>query len=291
MNERTVSSQSHVVTDTEAGQRLDALLAALAPDLGLRGRRRLAETGRATVDGHAAKPGYRPRAGQVIALALLPVTPLPPGLDVVAGNERFAALPKPAGLDSTRLAGGDHPSVEDFLPELLPGAVLVNRLDAPTSGLLLAARTPEAAADYRRLEDEGKVTKTYLAVVHGRFDHPLTIARALDTTNRRKTAVLPADSPDPLRTTNVTPLAYDATRDLTLVEAVIHKGARHQIRAHLAAAGHPILGDGLYGPKDAVTTRLHLHHARIELPGFEAEAPVADAAWDARLGRAGGAAP
>ena len=286
----SASPAAHLVTPDEAGRRLDVLLAALAPDLGLRGRRRLIETGRVTVDGQIRKPGYRPLPGQAIAFEALPAPTCPPALRLVARTSRYAALAKPAGLSSVHLAGGDLPSVEDFLPGLLPGAVLVNRLDAATSGLLLAALDSEAAADYRRLEDSGQVHKTYLAVVHGRLPAPLAIARSLDTARRRKTAVLPADSSDLLRATAVRPLSYEPERDLTLVEAVIRKGARHQIRAHLAASGHPILGDALYGPPDASTGRLHLHHARIELPGFTAEAPVEGDGWDS-LRQAGGVAP
>lgn len=240
---------------------------------------------------------------------------------VLAEADGLVALYKPGGLHSAAIAGSVAPSVEARLPVLLdkePGYAgfprLLNRLDGPTSGILLAARTPQAAQRFHAAEDSGRVAKTYLALVHGILEHPVTMRRALDTANRATTRVLPDDTPDPLRHTEVTPLhemdemdAMGAARmdgqnatagtvlpntPCTLVRCVIRKGARHQIRAHLAALGHPIVGDARYGecadvegnfpaaPLPATqpagthaAPTLFLHHARTELPGFRAACP------------------
>lgn len=253
---------------------------------------------------------------------------------VLAEADGLVALYKPGGLHSAAIAGSAAPNVEAMLPALLhlpdlPGADgatgfprLLNRLDGPTSGILLAARTPQAANLFHAAENSGQATKAYLALVHGVLAQPVTVRRALDTANRATTRVLPQDTSDPLRHTGVMPLgimqatdmhtaapypftlAGDARQDsaptsastlgasCTLVRCVIRKGARHQIRAHLAAVGHPIVGDTRYGTPDGTGTTAHmpphmppdaprtarplapatlfLHHARIELQGFRA---------------------
>lgn len=153
--------------------------------------------------------------------------------------------------------------------------LLLSRLDAPTSGLVPAAFTPGAAEEFRALEAAGSVDKYYLAVVHGTLDRPFCVKNLLDTDNRKTTRTLPEENPDPTRHTAVFPLPVEylnlpvPAQGLTLVAAHIRRGARHQIRAHLAQAGFPILGDPLYGNGgDALP--LHLHHARIVFPGFTA---------------------
>lgn len=191
-------------------------------------------------------------------------------VEIVAENEMFAALRKPGGLHSAAIAGRLGDCVERRLPGLFPGrfSELLNRLDGPTSGLLLVGLQPDAGACFRELEDAGKVRKFYLAMVHGSVLEPFTVTNALDTANRAVTKVL-EDAAEPLRHTLVEPLGMFPGRPFTLVRAEIRKGARHQIRVHLAHAGHPILGDAVYGrgePGDI----LHLHHCRLVMPGFKA---------------------
>lgn len=247
--------------------------------------------------------------------ALLPALLGESALADRAGRAGLAGEPELADLADLAASDASRP---------MPGAEgatgfprLLNRLDGPTSGILLAARTPQAADLFHAAENSGQATKTYLALVHGVLHGPATMRRALDTANRATTRVLPQDTPDTLRHTGVTPLGVmqaeeraEGTSDVgdtarhdtampvapgtpcTLVRCVIRKGARHQIRAHLAALGHPIVGDTRYGtpdgtgttapmpppmPPDAPRTAcplapatLFLHHARIELPGFRA---------------------
>ena len=121
-----------IIEDSLAGERLDRALAALAPELGLRGRRRLIEGGRVHVEGRPAPAGLKLRAGQ--RLTLLPETSSvggaldgataaegaqssveradPPLVPVIARTPGYAALNKPAGLHSAALAGGGGASVE-----------------------------------------------------------------------------------------------------------------------------------------------------------------------------------
>ena len=238
------------------------------------------------------------------------LTDLCAALRLVAANHDFAALHKPAGLHSAIVAGGRAPSLEALLPEewkrlwrdyarqsATPGdapspPLPLTRLDAATSGIVLAAMIFDAAERFRLVERRGQALKTYFAVVQGRLLRPLELRNRLLTNNRKLTLVMDEDDPDNTRHTLVTPLRETgeiptgepigergnrtsdetALREATLVRVRIRRGARHQIRAHLAAAGFPLVGEWLYpSPRaDKPGARLYLHHARVELPGFSA---------------------
>lgn len=268
------------------GFRLDRVLELIVPEMGLRGRKRLWETHKVLVDGRARPKGFRVQAGQVVELDPYGVENGNsdsvadwPGLRVVGQKTGVvAALFKPAGLPAVALAGRSGPSVEGFLPAFWPAgeAELVNRLDTPTSGLVLVALSSEFAAKYRRLEDGGVVQKGYFALVSPRLGHPVTIGNRIDAADRTVVRVL-EETGEQLRRTDVEPLSYIADRNATLVKAVIYKGARHQIRAHLAHAGHPITGDDKYGGTKA--DRLYLHHARVDMPEFSFKAPPPWPEW------------
>ena len=176
--------------------------------------------------------------------------------------------------------GGPCPG-QDPSSEALPSAppILLSRLDAATSGLVAAAFTAEAEKRFRDLESAGKVDKYYLALVHGIVPGPLRVTNALDTDSRKKTRVLAQNSPDPARHSEIFPLSeqgnvakVDFHNKTTFVAVHIKRGARHQIRAHLAHAGFPLVGDVLYG-SDEVKTPFLLHHTRLLLPGFSAFYP------------------
>lgn len=266
-------SKEYTITPGADGYRLDKALHAFMPDTGLRLRRRLCDDGRVLVDGEARKPGYKVRTGQQVEIVggLSVTTPESLGLKPIVRSGIFASVSKPGGVHSAAIAGRDEPSVEAVLGQLYPGRepILLNRLDNPTSGLLLVGLEKEARDLYRKYESQGRIMKFYLARVAGRLDGTVIVRSMLDTDDRKKTRVLDRDAMDDCRWTFVTSLAHDHEQDVTLVRCLILKGARHQIRAHLASIGHPIIGDRLYGEGEG--DMLFLHHYRIELPGFSAE--------------------
>ncbi len=242
------------------------------------------------VQGVARAKGFRVRAGQLVEVRPLGPSPdgpaaAPSGLFVVARGADFAALHKPAGMHSALVAGRtqvESPPAERFLETFWPGggARLLNRLDFLTSGLLLIGFSEEAEARFRELEAQGLVEKRYLAVVQGGLARETTIARALDTAKRKRVRALGHDDADPARRTLVRPLAHDAAGEQTLVLATLFRGARRQIRAHLAALGHPIVGDPEQEPlRDDTPGRLMLHCLAVRLPGFEASRTPLDQAW------------
>jgi len=254
----------------DAGQRLDRFLSRQT-GLSLRAARRLAEAGSVRVDAHPRPAGYKLCAGRTVTIAITPSVRSTEDVlsSLVAATADYAAFFKPAGLNTAALAGVSGPSLEALLPRLCPerSVILLNRLDRDTSGLVLGAFAAAAAARFRALESQGLVDKRYLAVVIGEMPAPMTLKWALDTAHRAKVKVLGMRTPDALRWTVARPLAYACGS--TLVEARIAKGARHQIRAHLAHAGFPISGDALYGA-DHAGTGLKLHHRQVTFPGFRA---------------------
>ena len=260
-------------------------------DLGLRARRRLCDRSLVLVNGKPGIPGLKLRAGQEII-----ILPDPEGATIpedapslVYKDGGIAALYKPAGMHTAALAGSLSPSLETLLGDLLPSeeegyaSRLLNRLDAPTSGLVLASCTDGGERRWYRAERIGNTDKLYLALIEGQPLYDFTVARRLATDTRNKTRVRHTDDPDPVRHTDVTLLAPLTAGDvpglvesddpdalLMLVGCRIRKGARHQIRAHLAAAGHPLAGDSLYGAELPCPSGFLLHHGRVSFPDFQA---------------------
>lgn len=243
--------------------RLDKALAQ-EMGLGLRRCRDLIDQGLVMVDGRPWRKGDLVGPGQRIVVEVLPgpVAPACPEVGIVTRDGRFAALNKPGGLHTV---AGKGPCLEALLPALgLDGWRLVNRLDGLTSGLVLAVRRVEDEVLYKAWQDQGLVVKWYLALVHGCCRAMDLHGRILDT--RRTVVRVTADEDIPLRWTRVFPVCAVGPDTLVLVR--IFKGRRHQIRAHLAHAGYPILGDPVYGVNEE--GGLFLHHWRFDMPEFSA---------------------
>ncbi len=284
----SLPSHTAIIPAAAHNTRLDAALALLRPSTGIRGRRRVWKYHTVTVNGVSRPPGYCVAAGDRIAIisAKQPYTsPIQPRhVTVLHTTTHFAALYKPAGLHSATMAASPHLSAEDMLHSLLcPGhtihtPILVNRLDHATSGILVVALHSEAAGLFRQQEDAGHIKKLYLAITEGAMSAPLLCPWVLDTTNRAVTKVLPHVADDPIRHTSVLPLRGislpypEGPHTATLVLAEIAKGARHQIRAHLAHAGHPIVGDAIYG-NSTPDGRMYLHHFCFEMTDFSCTCP------------------
>lgn len=278
-----------------AGARLDRALAGLVPE-GLRGRRRRIGEGGVMLNGAPCRePARRVKPGDVLALARrdAPENSAEARLLGRGGDSIF--LFKGAGLPSAALAGKDGDSLEARLPGLCapvlqPGESpqLLQRLDCGTSGIVCAALDEKAARAFREAEAAGLCEKRYLALLTGALAAPVTARQRLDVRNRRTTRVLDAEA-GPLRHTEFLPLhvwegeacgslcarldAAGSPGPLTLGACRIRLGARHQIRAHAAALGHPLLGDTQYGcpaqaaAASAAAPRFFLHHGLLAWPG------------------------
>ncbi len=299
-----------VVSLAEGGRRLDHILIHLLPELGLRGRRRLCGEGLVLVTGRPGHGAYKVRPGDVLRLAATDGVPdaSGPSVRLVGRGEHLAALDKPAGLHTEALAGKSGDSLQARLDELLPRGNewprLLNRLDFPTSGLVAVALDGEGTELWRRAQEDGLTEKRYLALLEGELTEERLMRQRLVLKGRKRVLVELADHADFRRHTLLRPLATLNARELadileateggvwhgagtapqraTLAACRIVKGARHQIRAHAAAAGFPLWGDRRYGAawlcvleredegkRPAPHTeneRFYLHHGRLSLP-------------------------
>jgi 23S rRNA pseudouridine1911/1915/1917 synthase len=260
-----------IVGADRAGERLDVFLAA---HVGSRAAaQKLIEAGAVRVDGQPRAKRRPVAAGETVTvreLAPAPVPDVPPAQFAVAyEDEHVLVVDKPAGVvvhpgaghaQGTlvqalhgRVAGGEDPE--------RPG--VVHRLDRDTSGLLVLART-EAA--YEALHDAIKareVVREYLALVDGR---PAARAGTIDAPlgrDRRNRMRMSPDTDEPREAVT----HFEAERNLphsTLLRVRLETGRTHQIRAHLKAIGHPVLGDPEYGiPRRYGLPRQFLHAVRL----------------------------
>ena len=300
-----------------SGKRLDAVLGALFPGMGVRGRRRLVERGSVLLNGRRAKPGQAVRTGDLVEAvgeqsnrsAQMNQPCGIPQARLLGVKGDFCFFAKPAMLHTVRVAGSREPSLEDQVPSLLAacrkGAVegsaqyayppvrLLQRLDFETSGIVAGALCAEAEASFRKLEREGRVSKRYVCLVEGNLQDEAAVSSRLASDGRGGVRALNEDDPDPVRATRFYPLcrleppdlpvSVQGVDTLTLAGAVIRRGARHQIRAHAASLGHPLVGDSLYGAKGclvskagAISPRFLLHHGRLVFGSVCAEL---DPAW------------
>jgi 23S rRNA pseudouridine1911/1915/1917 synthase len=261
--------------------RLDAFVAEAVNGLSRRRTQQLIEDGRITVNCRPARKGRTLRDGDTVEIwdAVEPgwTAASSPEIDLCLIHEdaHLIVVDKPSGIPTIPLAADEGGTLAGGIvarfPECArlgrsPGdAGLIQRLDRETSGLVLAARSRVAFEALIDLQERGAIEKTYLALTRGRAaDLPASVDVPLGPAGRRRAKV----RRDPAGRPAHTALAAADERDgWLLVEVAIHRGARHQIRAHLAHAGFPIAGDALYdGPAVQGLERLFLHATRLRLP-------------------------
>ena len=261
-----------------AGTRLDVFL---AEHVGSRASaQKLIETGRVTVDGRRLAKRYALAGGETILVQDAPAQSerpsSPPAPYAVAySDDDLMVIDKPAGVvvhpgggraDGTlaqalagQIAGGDDP--------VRPG--IVHRLDRDTSGLLVVARHEEAHAALKALIGARLVLREYTALVEGR---PTARAGTIDAPlgrDRHHRTRVSTDSDEPRAAIT----HFEVERALptsTLLRVRLETGRTHQIRAHLLAIGHRVLGDPDYGVPGAFGLErqfLHAHRLAFDHPG------------------------
>ncbi len=287
--------QNIEVAEADDGIRLDRWFKRHYPALKHGRLEKLLRKGQVRVDGGRAKAGARLEAGQTIRVPPLDnedtraPAPRPRISDedrdfihslVMFENKDFIALNKPPGLavqggtkttrhvdgllEGLRSEGGERPK-------------LVHRLDKDTSGVLVLAKSAKSAAALARAFQGRDVEKIYWCLTAG-VPHPLrgTIDLLLAKRHAGKGGeqMVPAERGDDDAQKAITHYAVveNTGKKAAWVAAMPVTGRTHQIRAHLAALGTPIVGDGKYGGETAflggnISKKLHLHARRLILPG------------------------
>jgi 23S rRNA pseudouridine1911/1915/1917 synthase len=273
------------------GSRLDRFL---AEPLGSRARaQRLIDGGRVSVDGRPRPKRHQLRGGELIEVAenepparVSAAEPVP--FRIAYEDDRLLVIDKPAGLVVHPARGNRTGTLAQALAGVAAGgeqpsrAGIVHRLDRDTSGLLVVAKDDESHRALKALLAARRIRRQYLALVDG---HPEARSGTIEAPigrHRRDPLLMSieSDSPRDART------HFELERLLpaaTLLRVTLDTGRTHQIRVHMAAIGHPVLGDRQYGGRLAYgLTRQFLHAARLSFPhpatGLEVdvESPLPD---------------
>jgi len=253
------SPLTFLVTDDEAGERLDSFLAARVENWSRARLQRLIEDADVLVNGHSVKSSYktRPQDEIEIELTLLPATTFAPEeipIEIVHEDDDLVVVNKPAGMVVHPAAGSPSGTLANALAfhfrelsasagPVRPG--IIHRLDKGTSGLLVVAKTEVA---HENLSDQFRareIFKSYVALVHGQMERKRgqveqPIAR--DPRNRIRMAVVAGGRP-----ALSLYVVREAFQRFSRLDVELKTGRTHQIRVHLASIRHPVVGDTVYG--------------------------------------------
>ena len=250
------------VQPDEAGQRLDRYLVSMLQDISRTTVQQLISDGMVLINGQLSKPGYALRSGDEVRV--LTTTPASrPGnikpnklpLDIVYEDSDLLVVNKAAGV-VVHPAPGHHedtlvnallayyPDLKEVGAELRPG--IVHRLDKDTSGLMIIAKNARTQAALVEQMKRHQVVKRYLALVEGNvaldqgsIDAPI----GRDVRHRQQMAITTVGSRE--ARTHFRVLERFSRHTLLLLQ--LETGRTHQIRVHLKAIGHPVVGDPVYG--------------------------------------------
>jgi tRNA pseudouridine32 synthase/23S rRNA pseudouridine746 synthase len=195
------------------------------------------------------------------------VPPADTGLDIIYQDDAILIVNKPSGLLSVPgRVEEKRDSLATRVQSRIADAMIVHRLDMGTSGLMVMARGMEMHRILNRMFQERQIDKRYQAIVNGRVDPPegtIDLPLITDWPNRPLQKVDHEIGKPSI--THFQLLAYTPEKHYSLVELIPETGRSHQLRVHMLAIGHVILGDNLYG--DAISQnkadRLQLHATEL----------------------------
>lgn len=277
-------------------ERLDAFLAAQQSIISRAVAQRLIRTACVTVNGVVVtKRALMLKPGDIVCVTQTEEAPLREDivptdlkLPVLYEDAACLVLDKPAGLavhpapsipptERTLLHGIAFLFSQRSIP-FAPDAVLVHRLDRETTGCILVAKTKEAHHALQKQFEERSVKKTYVALVAGVPNPPSALIDAPVGRNlleRVKMSILRTSTSREARTAYRT---LSSSRDCALLACDLFTGRTHQIRVHLSAIGHPILGDPTYASvgSERLSTDLHVVSLCLHARELTFTSPVGD---------------
>jgi 23S rRNA pseudouridine1911/1915/1917 synthase len=265
--------ERRIVVEAEyEGWRLDLYLKRCIPRLSRNRIQTIIHAWLIGPEGRTLKPNARVRAGDVLIVKreARSEPPFPRRFDVLVDEPDFLVVDKPANLPVHASARYYFGTLTRLLGDRFPGQELqiAHRIDRETSGCLVVARGRAAAAKLKGAFEKRKVSKVYQALVHGQPDwpenHVIDLPLALAPRERSSLGIRMEPAPDRpdglIAQTRVK--VVERFEGGARVECRPITGRQHQIRAHLAAVGHAIVGDKLYAHGDEAFRR-YCHHQEI----------------------------
>lgn len=285
------------VKGSEQGLRLDRWFRQHFPDVGYAYLQKLLRTGQVRVDSRRVAANERLEAGAQIRVPKIvqegkkaAPSPVPPlGLSkadrariegmILYEDEHVLVLNKPFGL---AVQGGT--GTKRHIDGMLAGMAdrfgerprLVHRLDRDTTGVLLVAKHRDAAAKLGRVFQTRSAAKTYWALLKGvpkphQGKVEAALVKAAGPEGDRVRKALPGEQEEAMHATTHYSVIDRVGRKAAWVSLKPVTGRQHQLRAHMALIGHPIVGDNKYGgdkdmPAEQIAAKLHLHARRLVLP-------------------------
>ena len=275
-----------VVGPGEAGRRLDAVVGSIEAVGSRAEAQRLIDAGRVMVDGEGRPKRHLLAEGQTLDVRPTPMPTLTLVPEVVPMTVRYEdeyllVVDKPAGVVTHPSAGHQEGTlVHGLLAHAIAGGGdptrpgIVHRLDRDTSGLLVVARSERSHRRLQKALRDRLIERNYTALLHGATPPALTVDRPIGRDRRIRTRMAIDDLEGRTAVTHMRRLE-DLGR-FTLADVRLETGRTHQIRVHMESVGHPVVGDRVYGRREAGLglERQFLHASRLAFPHPETGARI-----------------
>ena len=267
---------THVVTDDKVLDRADIFIKSKFPQFSRSQIQKLISGKNITINNSSIKSSTEIKYNDKITIKIPKIdkTPLIASeikIEIIYQNSELLIVNKPHGIVVHPSKGHSNDTVinallgmdikfEANLGQTKP--FLVHRLDKDTSGLLLVAKNEKMYSYLTEIQKKRKIKKHYLAVIKGVPDKKYATIDASISRNKSHRKKMSVNSKG--RKSLTTYKVIKSNDSMSLVELELHTGRTHQIRVHMQALGHPIIGDTLYGKKSKLIDRQLLHAYKLE---------------------------